>query len=234
MAFSHKHCGGQHDTVQEARDCEGNITQEIKYEFLSMNQQRYLGDLLSGFHAILSDDRDIATISYDDGKPILEALINARRLQATHKPFGMPSGVLLDPGFKVSKRKTRTPTRLKYPYVPSGYYAVPDWTKNQTYKFLRVKEGKGDWEGRIFVDEVIGGHPDAPIRGRLAVKALNAILAFGVEEAGIAYGTELHHCSECNRHLTDDMSRALGVGPECRTKPEYLAKVAEAKNRANA
>jgi hypothetical protein len=76
---------------------------------------------------------------------------------------------------------------------------------------------EGRWNGYTFVRRVIGGHADTPVRGAEAKAALEAILSAGVEESGRLYGTEIGRCYVCNRHLTDELSRELGIGPTCRS-----------------
>jgi len=103
------------------------------------------------------------------------------------------------------------------PDVPAGHYAIPAFTGDNDLGFFRVKRPvAGKWAGRTFVNQVVGGHPDAPVRRTQARAVLEAIVAAGIAEAGLRYGTELGQCCRCNRHLTDETSRTLGIGPECR------------------
>jgi hypothetical protein len=103
--------------------------------------------------------------------------------------------------------------------VPEGYYAVESRTGNNDLDFFRVHiPDEGKWKGYVFVERVIGGRPDAPVKGLQARFALAAILEAGVEEAKQRYGQEVGQCSECNRHLTDEESRRAGKGPYCRAK----------------
>jgi hypothetical protein len=46
---------------------------------------------------------------------------------------------------------------------------------------------------------------------------LERIVAAGVDEAATKYGVEIGRCYVCNRTLTDDLSRSLGIGPHCRS-----------------
>lgn len=103
--------------------------------------------------------------------------------------------------------------------VPAGHYAVPSLTGNNDLDFFRVdRPYEGRWAGRVFVKRVIGGRPNSPVRGRTYTEALLAIRAAGAAEAARRYAQELGRCSRCNRHLTDETSRAYGMGPECRSK----------------
>lgn len=98
------------------------------------------------------------------------------------------------------------------PQVEPGYYATgePDATR-----FYKVDHGTGRWDGYTFVSQVIGGQPDAPVKGNRAATVLAAI-AEDPLEASTRYGREIGRCGVCNRTLTDPESRAAGIGPVCR------------------
>lgn len=111
------------------------------------------------------------------------------------------------------------PAAAPLPDVPEGHYAVTSRTGNNDLDFFRVdRPTEGRWAGRTFVKRVIGGKPDHAVRGAEARTALEAIVAAGVQQAGALYGQEIGRCYRCNRHLTDETSRALGIGPDCRSK----------------
>lgn len=114
---------------------------------------------------------------------------------------------------------TTAPTREPYPDVPAGHYATISATGNNDFDFWRVdRPEEGQWKGRTFVKRVIGGKPDKNVYRQTARDALKAILAEGIEVTRTRYGTEIGQCWKCNRHLTDETSRALGIGPDCRSK----------------
>jgi hypothetical protein len=103
--------------------------------------------------------------------------------------------------------------------VPEGRYATPSLTGNNDYDFWKVdKPTEGRWAGYTFLNRVIGGKPDVPVRGAQKIKAFAAILDFGIEKAKVTFGQELGQCYECGRHLTDKTSRILGIGPDCLAK----------------
>ena len=100
------------------------------------------------------------------------------------------------------------------PVVPAGHYAIPSTGANDL-AFYRVDvPTDGKWAGRTFVKLVVGGKPDANVRRDHVAGILARIAAD--PDAAQRYGTELGQCSSCNRHLTDELSRSLGIGPECR------------------
>lgn len=106
-----------------------------------------------------------------------------------------------------------------WPDVPAGFYATPSRTGHNDLDFWKVdRPDKGKWTGYTFVKRVIGGHPETRVRGAEARTALEAILAEGPKNAGKKYADEIGRCYICNLHLTDDLSRELGIGPVCRSK----------------
>jgi hypothetical protein len=108
------------------------------------------------------------------------------------------------------------PTSL--PDVPAGHYAIPSNGENDL-SFYRVdRPTEGPYAGRTFVKVVIGGRPDENVPYRQMPGILARIVEAGIAEAGATYGRAIGRCCRCNRHLTDKTSRALGIGPECRTK----------------
>lgn len=114
------------------------------------------------------------------------------------------------------KRSSESTSSGAWPKVPAGYYATTSRTGNNDLDFWCVQEGTGRWEGRTFVKRVIGGRPEVPVRGKEARTALETILADGPESAAVLYGRTIGRCYVCNRTLTDEESRRLGIGPVCR------------------
>lgn len=99
--------------------------------------------------------------------------------------------------------------------VPEGHYAIAS-TGDNDLAFYKVEHGTGTWAGRIFVRLVVGGHPDRNVP-RNQTEGILARIAADPDSAA-RYGQEIGRCWMCNRHLTDATSRALGIGPDCRTK----------------
>jgi hypothetical protein len=126
--------------------------------------------------------------------------------------------------------RTGTPAQLpKAPSLPDtglditsldGAYAVET---ESGVAFLRVDApDKGKWEGWRFAkrqagpnfDRVGSQKPGGSYRGQWA--SLLAKVVADPETAMRRYGTELGHCGKCGLELTDEASRAYGVGPVCR------------------
>lgn len=98
--------------------------------------------------------------------------------------------------------------------VPEGHYAIPS-TGDNDLVFYRVDHNER-WG--VSVKMIVGGHPDTWVKRAHVAGILARINEYGVDAAAKLYGTELGRCSRCNRTLTDETSRALGIGPECRSK----------------
>lgn len=96
--------------------------------------------------------------------------------------------------------------------VPAGYYAVE---LDGRVQFFTVREARQS--GRKYLRRVVGGHPEGyPVPAPARRQALEAIIADGLEAAALRYGHEVGNCYRCNRLLTDETSRELGIGPVCR------------------
>jgi hypothetical protein len=87
-----------------------------------------------------------------------------------------------------------------------------------TTKFLRIKKiTSGRWAGRVFVDSQ-ASDSYYPVKAPATLVAyLSAVLA-NPQAAAKLYADELGECSDCGRQLTNDESRARGIGPECWSK----------------
>lgn len=96
--------------------------------------------------------------------------------------------------------------------VPAGRYAL---LNDDVVKFYVVdKPTEGRWAGRLFLSAQASDEKH-PIRDPGAVKSILARIADDPEAASLLYGRELGHCGVCGRTLTDETSRAMGIGPVC-------------------
>lgn len=94
--------------------------------------------------------------------------------------------------------------------VADGYYAITS-TGSNDLAFYRVTSSE-KWGKSVQL--IVGGHADQFVR-RAAVAGILARIAAD-PEAGPRYGQEIGQCCACNRTLTDEESRRLGIGPKCR------------------
>lgn len=108
------------------------------------------------------------------------------------------------------------PQQAELADVPAGHYAIES-TGDNDLAFYRVdRPTQGSYAGRVFVKLVVGGHPDQNVPRSHVAGVLARIAAD--PDAAARYGRELGQCCRCNRHLTDELSRELGIGPECRKR----------------
>lgn len=103
--------------------------------------------------------------------------------------------------------------------VPAGRYAVEtNEGAVNTLAFYKVdRPTEGRWAGYVFVKHIVSDGEQ-----RLSQAAGKAILAkiteVGAEVASARYGHEIGECGVCGRTLTNDESRARGIGPVCAAK----------------
>jgi hypothetical protein len=103
--------------------------------------------------------------------------------------------------------KSKVVGSIDLPTVPDGRYAVE---KDQTLMFYSVKNGRHV----TFVD-VWASDTRYPIKNHNErARILKAIAAD--PDSGPRFGREIGRCYVCGRTLTDEHSRALGIGPVCR------------------
>jgi Family of unknown function (DUF6011) len=103
--------------------------------------------------------------------------------------------------------------------IPSGYYAIPSLSGTNDLDFYRVdRPTKGRWAGYTFVKMVVGGKSDMAVRGKQRLYDILCSIKKSPEQAALRYAQQLGRCSRCNTHLTDEVSRQYGMGPNCRSK----------------
>jgi hypothetical protein len=210
-------------------------------------QMKYISNLLAELDMTpLADDARMSKHEASEMIEDLKRTRAAHRQQAVAAQRAEQPGVLFTDGeeFTISQIKSegartaaamvagyeqqrkRTPQSSDWE-LPAGHYAIPAWvgystsprSMDQDLNFYRVdKPEDGKWKGYTFVKWVIGGKPDAPLRGKQRIYAVLRYIEEHTDEAGQKYGQEIGRCYRCNRHLTDKTSRELGIGPDCRSR----------------
>lgn len=99
--------------------------------------------------------------------------------------------------------------------IPEGLYAVE--IDIEGLIFVKVEHGSGKWEGWTFITRQVGSD-FVRVNRRVADAAQAGIRKAGFKESSIRYGLELGHCGRCGRELTNEDSRAAGIGPICAGK----------------
>jgi hypothetical protein len=104
-----------------------------------------------------------------------------------------------------------------WPDVPAGRYAVVD-PMDDVLKFYHVdKPTEGKWAGYTFLN-VRASDERYPIKNTEHKKSIMTEISKNPAEASMRYGRELGKCGICGRTLTDEQSRARGIGPICAAK----------------
>lgn len=194
-------CKGEHPHAYDVRKC---------YE-----------DGLVGFAAARTEVIDRANLATEKQMKFVRALMAERPNYSVEQGYDeMPEELDKNTASTIIADLLEHPKELALPEegpdVPPGYYAVPSLSGNNDLDFFVIEEGKGRWEGHLFVNRIVGGHPDAPVPRSQRAAVKKAIVAITPEAAAIRYGQEIGRCYKCNRHLTDELSRQLGIGPVCR------------------
>lgn len=107
---------------------------------------------------------------------------------------------------------------------PPGRYAIlvqgPDGEK--VTKFYKVDAPtEGSWAGHVFV-KVQASDDLHPVRNREERTRIIDEISKDARQAMLRYGRELGKCGHCGRTLTDEESRAYGIGPVCRSKVRFV------------
>lgn len=212
-------CRGDHATVQETRECYEANGHKVTKQSLEAGQKqeirrnRFAGNCHRCGGRVEAEAGHIEKI--DGGWKVLHDDVCPERKgkqDVSHVEIQNPAEFFAD--------------------IMAGYYATPSITGAQDFDFWCVdRPDKGKWSGHIFVKRVIGGRDDQiiPRDSKKHVKtkgadkvtqmrALAAIRKFGVAKAAETFGLELKYCRICGIHLTDEVSRGLGIGPVCREK----------------
>lgn len=108
--------------------------------------------------------------------------------------------------------------KVEFPKVPAAHYALEDLPGHvNAVTFFEVKNGKGKWDGFQFVQRIVGGGHEYPVKGAAKAIVLRKI-ADDPQTAAKRYADEYGCCAVCGRDLTNDESRARGIGPDCWAK----------------
>ena len=164
---------------------------------ITADVNRFTGHIMGG--------KKLALYSKSEASKLIGLLLACKPLARVSKPVSKPaSGLDLSP-------------------VPAGRYAVPG--EDGKLRFVIIdKPENGNWKGWAFAkvqasDDLhkLGSQkPGSSYTGK-APELLKAILA-NPSEASKRYGHEIGKCGVCGRTLTDEVSRANGIGPICAEK----------------
>ena len=102
--------------------------------------------------------------------------------------------------------------RLDFSAIPDGYYAL---NVEGVTKFYRVSTSKRNGFKNVQVQASDNLHM---LFGKAGIAVLHKLVEAGLKDAQALYASELGRCYVCGRTLTDEESRAAGIGPICRDK----------------
>jgi hypothetical protein len=118
-----------------------------------------------------------------------------------------------DAGQGVTVRTPYAPVD-RFPEVHDGYYAVD--TEDGHLAFYRVSTWRDSNNRKV---QVFASDTLHRIQGNAARDAILAkIRDAGPQAAAERFGREIGRCGRCGRTLTDETSRARGIGPDCAGK----------------
>lgn len=110
---------------------------------------------------------------------------------------------------------TERPALVDYD-VPAGRYALAE-SDGVTRFFVVDKPTEGRWAGRTFV-KVQASDDLFPLKNRQQANSVLRRIAADPRAASLLYGRQIGSCGVCGRTLTDETSRANGIGPVCAEK----------------
>lgn len=180
----------------------------LSMEKITEKQEAWLNKLLSEHPAFRDVENLWPSVIAKLSKPMASALIAkvsqmpAERLEACASPSSLE---------KVLEA------------VPDGYYALACMTGGNDLDFIRVASNQGRVnpanKGRRKVQRILGGHE--PILMRYAeqlefAQRIAKMTDAARLEAQRSFGQNIGRCGKCGITLTDETSRAYGIGPTCR------------------
>ncbi len=100
--------------------------------------------------------------------------------------------------------------------VPAGRYAIEtaSGATNELAFYVVDRPTEGRWAGYVFVKLMVSDEEQRLSRDTQTA-ILRKIAEVGAATASARYGHEIGKCGVCNRTLTNDESRARGIGPVC-------------------
>lgn len=151
------------------------------------------------FIASLRAERDLAPLTDEVISQVTKEMASA----AIKTLLGMP---------KAAKTPAQAAPTVE---VAAGHYAITS-PQDGTLHFFRVdRPTEGRWAGYTFVKRQ-ASDDYYPVKNSEQRNNILSIIARDAQAAMIRYGQEIGKCGHCNRTLTDEQSRADGIGPVCK------------------
>jgi hypothetical protein len=210
-------CKTEGVTLQHVRECYADkygTTSEVDFGLTQKRQDE------------LSDGAPIAGASHTPATPFV--MCPRCRTTLTHEGEEHPCGDAEHPGQRsLPFPQEPAPSSVvgygkggkPLPFPPGRYAILVDGV-TKFYKVDYPTEGR--WAGFVFV-KVQASDDLHPIRNSAERTRILDEIAKDPREAMLRYGRELGACGHCGRTLTDEESRAYGIGPICRQKVSFVA-----------
>jgi hypothetical protein len=175
---------------------------------------RRAGDTVQAAHVeSVTFDHTIAK-GFDETSKLISTMIAANRELKTATLAAQVGRKAADEIIAKAEAPVANPTDA----VIAGRYAVEDPADGVLKFYVVDRPTEGRWAGWVFVS-VQASDEEHRIRGpRKVADILERILAAGVGECSRRYGREIGSCGVCGRTLTNEASRAEGIGPVCAAK----------------
>jgi hypothetical protein len=200
-----KHRDHRHETVAEVRTCEATGSQTHadpapQTNGISPPQRAYISGLLREREV---PEKIVAVVTAGiDSWSWDQASLAIDKLKTFPRKAKAPSGK--GPG--------------GYPEFEDGYYALREEDGNVHFYRLAHQDSPGSTYHGWPTIEAQASDDLHLIKNRdRKIAIINAVNA-DPQAARLLYADELGHCYVCGRTLTDETSRALGIGPICRGK----------------
>lgn len=196
----------------------GHGTRKVRFQVFSEKQLNYVRLMITWLaehdaewaqrwttkvDAMIADNRGDASQVIDD----LKLDLGVAKAAAREARYAWPAA---------QQPQAVSTSRHSLPVVPAGCYAIDTVSDNAVNAVMFVKV----WVGRTGFVKVYQqvGSDSVDLPWRMVQSVLARIAADGVEAAMTRYGRELGICGHCGRPLTNDASRAAGIGPVCAAK----------------
>ncbi len=109
------------------------------------------------------------------------------------------------------------------PNAGYAYFALPSHTGNNDLDFYSLTPNV---EGRIILRRILGGQEfgSCPVtsltEAKRVIETLQEMSSDEIDDAQKSFADNLGRCFRCGRTLTDEVSRARGIGSDCAKKLE--------------
>lgn len=218
------HCKGNHATVNEVRDCATGYVPALALATQARGAVYPGHEPWAGMYPRYVDPQVTqAATEAPDTAPTWEEIHAAYNRPEQNSPAPAPqptASAWTWGGVNILRSQIRYHLHREERKRKVGYFALlaADGGTDRV-KFYRVRTGStgSKWAQHLFIDAQASGD-FYPVRSKETVAAvLEGILA-DPDAASLLYATELGRCCRCARLLTDETSRARGIGPECYKK----------------